>query len=123
MGHVILTVDASAAVRQMVSFTLNGAGYEVIEAEKYKDAHVELLETKVDLVLADLNMPNENANEFINEILGHIRQKSIPIIFMTSESHAAQKQLFDDSVAAWIEKPLKPDRLVSIVKKSLNHIQ
>ncbi len=122
MGHVILTVDASAGVRQMVSFTLKGAGYEVIEAEKYRDALDKLKGNKVDLVLADLNLPNENASEFIKKIKEHSQQKLIPIIVLTTESHTTQKQQFLNAGAtAWIEKPLKPDRLVSIVKKFLNN--
>ena len=32
MAKVILTVDDSASVRQMVKFTLAGAGYQVVEA-------------------------------------------------------------------------------------------
>ena len=38
MSKTIMTVDDSASVRQMVSFTLKGAGYEVIEASDGKDA-------------------------------------------------------------------------------------
>ena len=34
----ILTVDDSASIRQMVSFTLRGAGYEVLEAVDGEDA-------------------------------------------------------------------------------------
>jgi len=118
MGHVILTVDASAGVRQMVSFTLKGAGYEVIEAEKYKDAFDKLKKDKIDLVLADSNLPNEKAIEFIKEIRKFTQHKLIPIIVLTTESHTTQKQQFLNAGAtAWIEKPLKPDSLVSIVKK------
>ena len=32
MGRQILIVDDSASIRQMVTFTLTGAGYDVIEA-------------------------------------------------------------------------------------------
>lgn len=31
MGKMILTVDDSASIRQMVTFTLKGAGYNVLE--------------------------------------------------------------------------------------------
>ena len=32
MGHCILTVDDSSTMRQMITFTLKGAGFEVLEA-------------------------------------------------------------------------------------------
>ena len=38
MGKVILTVDDSASVRQMVAFTLRAAAYEVAEAVDGCDA-------------------------------------------------------------------------------------
>jgi len=37
MGKTIMTVDDSASVRQMVSFTLKNAGYDVVEAVDGKD--------------------------------------------------------------------------------------
>ncbi|MBN2412742.1 response regulator [candidate division KSB1 bacterium] len=122
MAHVILTLDASPGVRQMVSFTLTGAGYDVIEAERYKDALDIISGNKIDLVLADLNLPNENASEFIKKIQEHPQHKFIPIIVLTTESHTTQKQrLLYSGTVDWIEKPLKPDRLVSIIKKYLNN--
>ena len=57
MAKVILTVDDSASVRQMVKFTLSDAGYTVIEAVDGKDALAKLT-TPVNLVITDLNMPN-----------------------------------------------------------------
>ena len=38
MAKVIMTADDSASVRQMVSFTLKGAGYEIVEAVDGQDA-------------------------------------------------------------------------------------
>ena len=53
----ILAVDDSPSMRKMVSFTLTGAGYHVVEAVDGQDA-LEKAEThNIDLVLADQNMP------------------------------------------------------------------
>ena len=42
MGTMIMTADDSASIRQMVSFSLKGAGYDVIEASDGKDALAKL---------------------------------------------------------------------------------
>ena len=56
-SQVILAVDDSASMRQMVRYTLEGAGYEVIQAADGVEA-LDLAKTRgVDLVLTDIAMP------------------------------------------------------------------
>ena len=57
MAKTIMTVDDSASVRQMVSFTLKEAGYDVIEACDGKDALGKISGRQLDLIITDLNMP------------------------------------------------------------------
>ncbi|MCW8888026.1 MAG: response regulator, partial [Gammaproteobacteria bacterium] len=52
----ILAVDDSTSMRQMVAFTLKGAGFDVVEAADGKQALGEAQKTKFDLVLSDVNM-------------------------------------------------------------------
>ncbi len=49
-------VDDSASIRQMVSFTLKGAGYTVVEACHGQEALAKM-NPAVNLVITDLNMP------------------------------------------------------------------
>lgn len=68
MAKKILAVDDSRTMREMVSFTLKGAGYEVIEAEDGKAALANLNGAKIDAVITDLNMPNMNGFELIRSL-------------------------------------------------------
>jgi len=61
----ILTVDDSASVRQMVSFTLRKADYEVVEAVDGKDGLAKVSSGKFDLIVTDLNMPNVDGIQMI----------------------------------------------------------
>ena len=54
----IITVDDAATMRKMISFTLKGAGHDVIEAGDGVEALKTLQMRQVDLVLTDVNMPN-----------------------------------------------------------------
>ena len=62
MKKKVLTVDDSRTMREMVSFTLRGAGFDVVEANDGQQALVVLASHKVDLILADLNCPTWTAS-------------------------------------------------------------
>lgn len=64
----ILAVDDSSSVRQMVSFTLRKAGYEVIEAVDGQDGLGKAGGEKFDLIITDLNMPNMDGIQLITAV-------------------------------------------------------
>ena len=115
-----MTVDDSASVRQMVSFTLKGAGYEVVEAKDGKDALSKVNGTQVQMVITDLNMPNLDGIGLIKELRAKPGFKFIPIIMLTTESQDTKKQEGKAAGATgWIVKPFKSDQLLAVVKKVL----
>jgi two-component system chemotaxis response regulator CheY len=118
MAKTVLTVDDSASMRQMVKFTLTGAGYGVIEACDGRDGLNKAASSVVDLVVTDLNMPNMDGIAMIKELrkLGPLR--GVPIILLTTESDG-QKKLDAKAAGAtgWITKPFQPDQLVAVVRK------
>ncbi len=120
MGKVILTVDDSASVRQMVSFTLKNEGYDIVEAVDGVDAMEKLEETPPNMVLTDLNMPNMDGIELIKNIRANPNFKFIPIILLTTESQAEKKKAGKEAGATgWIVKPFKPEQLIGVIKKVL----
>ena len=120
MAKTILTVDDSASVRQMVTFTLKGAGYNVLEAVDGEDGLKKLTSTGVDMVITDLNMPKLDGIGFIKKIRANPASKFIPVIMLTTESQAEKKQAGKAAGATgWIVKPFKPEQLLDVVKKVL----
>ena len=120
MSKVIMTVDDSASVRQMVSFTLRDAGYSVIEAVDGNDALSKLSGASIHMVITDLNMPNLDGIGLIRELRGIPACKFIPIVLLTTESQIEKKQEGKAAGATgWIVKPFKPDQLLAVVKKVL----
>lgn len=118
MGKLIATVDDSASIRQMVTFTLKGAGYDVIEAVDGKDALAKLNGKRVDLILTDLNMPNMNGIELISSLRSKAAFKFTPMVLLTTESQAEKKQEGKKAGATgWIVKPFQPEKLLAVVKK------
>ena len=119
MGSTILTVDDSKSIRQMVSFTLQQAGYQIIEAEDGQDA-LGKLTPDVKLVLSDLNMPVLDGIGLIKAIRANAATKFLPVIMLTTESQDGIKQAGRAAGATgWIVKPFNPEQLLAVVKKIL----
>ncbi len=120
MAKRIMTVDDSASIRQMVSFTLKGAGYEVVEAVDGKDALTKVNGTPVNMVITDLNMPNLDGIGLIRALRGRPDFKFVPIVMLTTESQDTKKQEGRAAGATgWIVKPFQAEQLLQVVKKVL----
>ena len=120
MAKVIMTADDSASIRQMVSFTLKQAGYEVVEAVDGQDALNKLNADSVNMLITDLNMPNMDGIELIRQSRTNPQYKFMPIIMLTTESQDSKKQEGKKAGATgWIVKPFKPEQLLAVVKKVL----
>lgn len=118
MSKTILTIDDSASIRQMVSLTLSGAGYNVLQASDGEEGLVQATAHRVDAVLTDLNMPKMNGIEFIRQYRAHPSSTGVPIVFLTTESDGELKrQAKEAGATGWIVKPFEQDKLLAVVKK------
>lgn len=120
MPGVILAVDDSASMRQMVRYTLESAGYEVVQAADGVEALDYAKGTGVDLVLTDVNMPNMDGITLCRELRGLAHYKGIPILMLTTESAAETKTRGKQAGATgWIVKPFNPEQLLATIAKVL----
>ena len=116
----ILAVDDSASMRQMVSFTLKGAGHDVVEAVDGVDALAKAKGTTFDLVISDVNMPNMDGITLIKELRSLPAFKFTPMLMLTTESTGDKKQQGKAAGATgWIVKPFNPDQLLATIGKVL----
>ena len=117
----ILAVDDSASMRQMVSFTLKGAGHDVIEASDGQEAlKLAQGQSGVDLVISDVNMPNMDGITLIKHLRTLPSFKFTPILMLTTESNAEKKTEGRSAGATgWIVKPFNPEQLLATIGKVL----
>jgi len=114
----ILAVDDSASMRGMVSFTLKGAGYQVLEAVDGQDGLDKARGRRVDLVLTDQNMPRMDGLTLIRSLRDTPEYKSVPILMLTTESSPEMKAKGKAAGATgWLVKPFDPKQLVAVVRK------
>ena len=119
MAKTILAVDDSVSMRQVVSFALRAAGYDVVEASDGKDAVAKLF-GPVHMVITDLNMPVMDGIDLIKHIRTKSAHKHIPILKLTTESQPAKKEAAKAAGATcWMMKPFKPEQLLSVVSRVL----
>jgi two-component system chemotaxis response regulator CheY len=105
-------------MRKMVSFTLTGAGYKVVEAVDGQDAYEKALSQSFDLVLTDQNMPKLDGLGLTRKLRDHPQFKNIPILMLTTESSDLMKQAGRAAGATgWLVKPFDPSRLLDVIKK------
>ncbi|WP_148861041.1 response regulator [Marinobacter fonticola] len=118
MSKNILIVDDSASIRQVVSLTLKGAGFNVIEACDGRDALSKLTGQRVHLMISDVNMPNMDGLSFLKAVKSRPEYKFTPVIMLTTES-AEDKKLQGQAAGAkaWMVKPFQPQQMLAAVNK------
>ena len=118
MSKTVLAVDDSASIRQMVSFTLKSAGYEVLEAVDGQDGLDKARARTVDLVLTDQNMPRMDGITLIRTLRGLDAYARVPILMLTTESSDTMKsQGRAAGATGWLVKPFDPQKLIEVVRK------
>lgn len=118
MAKTILAVDDSGSLRQMVAFSLNAAGYQVVEAVDGNDGLDKAKRQIFDLVLTDQNMPNMDGLTLIKSLRALANYQSVPILMLTTESSDEMKSMGKSAGAnGWLVKPFDPTRLIDVVRK------
>jgi two-component system chemotaxis response regulator CheY len=118
VAKTIMVVDDSAAVRQLVSIVLKGAGYDVIDSCDGQDALSKLTGQKIHLIISDVNMPKMDGISFVKALKQLPNYKFTPVIMLTTESQEARKLEGQAAGAkAWVVKPFKPDQMLGAVAK------
>lgn len=118
MMKTIMTVDDSASVRLMVTFTLRQLGYEIVEAVNGSDALKRLEKKQIHMLITDVNMPEIDGISLVRKVRENPSYRFIPIIILTTESQEDKRRAGKAAGATgWIMKPFKPEQLIAVVKK------
>ena len=120
MKFSILIVDDEKNIREGLGRSLEMDGYEVLLAEDGKKGWNLVNEAHVDLVIADLKMPEMSGEELLKRISS--AYPTIPVIILTghgtieSAVEAMRNGAFD-----FVTKPVNLDRLSLLVKRALSN--
>lgn len=119
-NQVILAVDDSASMRQMVRYTLEGAGFTVVQAADGVEALDYAKTAGADLVLTDVNMPRMDGLTLVRELRALETYKFTPMLVLTTESGQDTKMRGKQAGATgWIVKPFNPEQLIATIARVL----
>ncbi|MEN8907339.1 MAG: response regulator [Clostridiales bacterium] len=112
---IILIVDDSMSIRRELRAIIEKKGYDVREAGDGKMMNFRINENKikVNLILMDISLKEENGFELVKQIKDNDEFKEIPIIMLTG--HTEKKNVLTAKsigVEGFLRKPIDPDMLI-----------
>ncbi|MBI4823206.1 MAG: response regulator [Nitrospirae bacterium] len=118
----ILVVEDSPTMRQLISFAMKRIpNSRVIEASDGVDALKKLSSEKIDLILADINMPVMNGLKLLNLIRENNAYKKTPVIIITTEgAEEDKKRAMALGADAYLSKPIQTQELIRLVNSFIS---
>ena len=118
MAKLIMTVDDSRSMRDMLRLALSSAGFQVVQAEDGQHGLEVLSGCAPAVIVTDINMPRLDGFGFIEGVRRDSRHQGVPILVLSTESDREKKQRARLAGATgWIVKPFDPVKLVDAVRR------
>jgi len=119
MAKTVMVVDDSEFTRNLLkSIILDAGADEVVEASDGAEAIKKYAETKPDLVLMDMVMPNVTGNQALKEIIEYDNDAKI-IIYTSSDQQRIIKEVLEAGAIDIVTKPLIRDDVLALLDKYL----
>ncbi|UCG11939.1 MAG: diguanylate cyclase, partial [Deltaproteobacteria bacterium] len=121
LSATIMMVDDEPTTMEVVQAFLEDAGYcNFVLIEDSTQAIHALEETRPDILLLDLVMPEVSGFEILEAVRAHPKLEHLPIIILTSSSDAENKLLaLDLGATDFLAKPVDPSELGLRVRNTL----
>lgn len=118
MSKQILIADDSESIREILAFSLERAGYQVLVASDGQDALRFFDGRPIDLLLTDYHMPNVNGLELIAKVRQKENYRYMPILVLTTEKQVEIiREARDSGATGWLLKPFNTEKLIQTLRK------
>jgi DNA-binding response OmpR family regulator len=117
----ILIAEDERDIRDLITFTLGFAGYEVVAASNGEEALTLAKQSVPDLILMDVRMPRMTGYEACAAMKADERLKDVPVIFLSAKGQDAEIQTgLQVGATEYILKPFAPDQLTARIQAVLS---
>ena len=115
---MVLVVDDSITVRELLSMSFNKLGYRVEQARDGQEAWDKLRGGLVcDMIFSDIEMPRMNGLELLSNLHQDSKLKSIPVAMLTSRGADKHREIANDLGAkAYLTKPYTEKDLMDVAQ-------
>ena len=120
----ILIAEDEQDILELIIFTLQFGGYEVIPTSNGEDALVMTRQEQPDLALLDVRMPRMSGYQVCSEIKADLDTQHIPVVFLSAKGQEAEiKTGFETGAIDYILKPFAPDHLLKRLEEILTNLE
>lgn len=119
----ILIAEDERDIRDLITFTLRFAGYDVIAASNGEEAYNLTRQEIPDLILLDVRMPKMTGYEACKALKAEQSTRNIPVVFLSAKGQEAEVQAgMEAGAVEYILKPFSTDQLTEKVRTILKKI-
>ncbi len=116
----ILAVDDDPRVRRFVTRALRGAGYDVVAVPDAESAIAQLLASRPDLFLLDINLPGMNGIILTQRLQQQRGTRQVPVVILSVRTDPRDKvAAYASGAMTYLEKPFKTQDLLDAVRLAL----
>ncbi len=118
---MVLIIDDSITVRQLLSLTFTRAGYRVEQARDGQEAWDKLRAgLPCDIIFCDIEMPRMDGLELLAKVQQDETLKKLPMAMLTSRGSDRHRQIAADlGASGYFIKPYLEDALLAAVKRMM----
>lgn len=116
----ILVAEDERDIRELIAFTLQFAGFEVVLASNGADAVALAKQESPDLILMDVRMPRMTGYQACEALKQEPETSDMPVVFLSAKGQESEIQEgLEVGAVRYILKPFAPDDLTQQVKQVL----
>ena len=119
----ILIAEDEKDIRELIVFSLQFAGFDVVPAVDGQDAVEKALEVKPDLIMMDVRMPRMTGYEACAKMKTMDEIKDIPVVILSAKGQESEIQTgLNAGAYEYILKPFAPDDLIQRVRDIISSL-
>ena len=119
----ILVAEDERDIRELIGFTLQFAGFDVVLVANGAEAVEKALLKKPDLIILDVRMPKVTGTDACRLLKENHATTAIPVVFLSAEGQSSGSEHgLDSGAVGYIVKPFSPDELTDRIKEILRRL-
>ena len=121
MGGKVYVIDDDAAMRDLLDFLLDAAGFSVRLFDSAQAFLSELPQLEAGCVVTDIRMPGMDGMELLRQLNPAAGARRLPVIVMTGHGDVPLAvEAMKLGALDFLEKPFEDDRLIRMIETALS---